>query len=160
MSLYRKLGLGIVFCWFFFGGIGHFVATDFFTTACTAEDWTPLLLVNLCDHADPAAQRFGRAMITTHFDVADVTGDGRLLVEDPLFGNAPVDVPLETILGKAPRMTRDVQRLAARAPPRVHADAQAHRHLAPHHAGRHRGATGRVAPARAAGAARRPRELT
>lgn len=30
MSLYRKLGLGIVFCWFFFGGIGHFVATDFF----------------------------------------------------------------------------------------------------------------------------------
>jgi uncharacterized membrane protein len=32
MSLYRKLGLGIVFCWFFFGGIGHFVATDFFTS--------------------------------------------------------------------------------------------------------------------------------
>jgi len=32
MSIYRKLGLGIVFCWFFFGGIGHFVATDFFTS--------------------------------------------------------------------------------------------------------------------------------
>ncbi len=48
-------------------------ATDFFATACTAEDWTPLLLVNLCDHADPAAQRFGRAMITTHFDVAHIT---------------------------------------------------------------------------------------
>ncbi len=43
--------------------------------------------------------------------VGDVTGDGRLRVDDPLFGNAPVDLPLETILGKPPRMTRDVQRL-------------------------------------------------
>lgn len=48
-------------------------ATQFFSTAFTREDWTPLLLVNLCDHLDPAAQRFGRAMITTHFDVADIT---------------------------------------------------------------------------------------
>ncbi|WEF31754.1 hypothetical protein [Pseudoduganella chitinolytica] len=48
-------------------------ATHFFSTACGAADWTPLLLVNLCDHADPAAQRFGRAMITQHFDIADVT---------------------------------------------------------------------------------------
>ena len=30
MNLYRKIGLGIVFSWFFFGGIGHFVADDFF----------------------------------------------------------------------------------------------------------------------------------
>jgi len=48
-------------------------ATDFFTDSCTREDWTPLLLVNLCDHQDPAAQRFGRAMITRHFEVGDVT---------------------------------------------------------------------------------------
>ncbi|GGZ11201.1 hypothetical protein ACFFTM_23515 [Pseudoduganella plicata] len=48
-------------------------ATGYFGTVCTRDDWTPLLLVNLCDHADPAAQRFGRAMITTYFDVADVT---------------------------------------------------------------------------------------
>lgn len=48
-------------------------ATQFFSTACGAADWTPLLLVNLCDHADPAAQRFGRAMITQHFDIADIT---------------------------------------------------------------------------------------
>ena len=34
---------------------------------------------------------------------ATSTGDGRLHVDDPLFGNAPVDVPLETILGKPPR---------------------------------------------------------
>ena len=47
-------------------------AAAFFTEACTREDWTPLLLVNLCDHQDPAAQRFGRAMITRHFDVSDV----------------------------------------------------------------------------------------
>ncbi len=48
-------------------------ASAFFTDACTRDDWTPLLLVNLCDHQDPAAQRFGRAMITRHFDVGDVT---------------------------------------------------------------------------------------
>lgn len=45
----------------------------YFQKHFTADDWTPLLLVNLCDHLDPAVQRFGRTMITTHFDVADVT---------------------------------------------------------------------------------------
>jgi len=48
-------------------------ATAYFGSVCRHEDWTPLLLVNLCDHPAPAAQRFGRAMITAHFDVADVT---------------------------------------------------------------------------------------
>ncbi|XLZ67948.1 hypothetical protein ABT364_15470 [Massilia sp. SR12] len=48
-------------------------AAAFFSEACTRDDWNPLLLVNLCDHQDPAAQRFGRAMITRHFDVGDVT---------------------------------------------------------------------------------------
>ena len=43
--------------------------------------------------------------------VGTVTGDGRLRVDDPLYGNTPVDLPLETILGKPPKMTRDVQRL-------------------------------------------------
>jgi phosphoribosylformylglycinamidine synthase len=43
--------------------------------------------------------------------VGDVTDDARLRVEDPLFGNTPVDMPLETLLGKPPRMTRDVRRL-------------------------------------------------
>jgi phosphoribosylformylglycinamidine synthase len=43
--------------------------------------------------------------------VGDVTGDALLHVDDSLFGNAPVDMPLETLLGKPPRMTRDVQRL-------------------------------------------------
>jgi phosphoribosylformylglycinamidine synthase len=43
--------------------------------------------------------------------VGEVTGDARLRVDDPKFGNAPVDMPLETLLGKPPRMTRDVRRL-------------------------------------------------
>jgi phosphoribosylformylglycinamidine synthase len=43
--------------------------------------------------------------------IGEVTADGRLHVDDPLFGNAPVDMPLATLLGKAPRMTRDVRRL-------------------------------------------------
>jgi uncharacterized membrane protein len=30
MTIYRGIGLAIVFCWFFFGGIGHFMATEFF----------------------------------------------------------------------------------------------------------------------------------
>jgi phosphoribosylformylglycinamidine synthase len=41
--------------------------------------------------------------------VGEITGDGRLLVSDPLLGAAPVDMPIEVLLGKAPRMTRDVR---------------------------------------------------
>ncbi len=43
--------------------------------------------------------------------VGDVTDDAILRVDDPQFGNAPVDMPLETLLGKPPKMTRDVQRM-------------------------------------------------
>ncbi len=43
--------------------------------------------------------------------VGDVTDDGLLHVDDPQFGNSPVSLPLETILGKPPKMTRDVRRL-------------------------------------------------
>ncbi|UOD32979.1 hypothetical protein INH39_15835 [Massilia violaceinigra] len=48
-------------------------AHDFFSRQCASEDWTPTLLVSLCDHLDPEVQRFGRTMLMTHFDVADVT---------------------------------------------------------------------------------------
>jgi phosphoribosylformylglycinamidine synthase len=48
--------------------------------------------------------------------LGSATADGRLVVADPRFDNRPVDLPLETILGKAPKMLRDVQR---RAPPRL-----------------------------------------
>jgi phosphoribosylformylglycinamidine synthase len=43
--------------------------------------------------------------------IGEVTSDGTLRVEDPQFGNVPVDMPLATLLGKPPRMTRDVSRL-------------------------------------------------
>ena len=43
--------------------------------------------------------------------VGEVTDDGILRVEDPQFGNAPVAMPLETLLGKPPKMTRDVRRM-------------------------------------------------
>ncbi len=46
--------------------------------------------------------------------VGRARADGHLLVEDPRFGNRPVDVPLDVILGKPPRMTRDVRRAARR----------------------------------------------
>jgi phosphoribosylformylglycinamidine synthase len=39
------------------------------------------------------------------------TPDGRLIVEDALAGAKPVDMPLEVILGKPPKMLRDVRRL-------------------------------------------------
>jgi phosphoribosylformylglycinamidine synthase len=41
--------------------------------------------------------------------VGEITGDGRLLVCDPLLSATPVDMPVEVLLGKAPRMTRDVR---------------------------------------------------
>ncbi len=45
--------------------------------------------------------------------VGELTADGWLKVEDPLLKKPPVDVPLDVILGKPPKMTRDVRR----APP-------------------------------------------
>ncbi|MGE5087660.1 MAG: phosphoribosylformylglycinamidine synthase, partial [Candidatus Levyibacteriota bacterium] len=48
--------------------------------------------------------------------VGRANGEGRLVVDDPHFGNAPVDVPLDVILGKPPRMQRDVARAAQRLP--------------------------------------------
>jgi phosphoribosylformylglycinamidine synthase len=47
--------------------------------------------------------------------VGEARPDGALVVEDPLFANRPVDMPLEVLLGKPPRMLREVERLP-RAP--------------------------------------------
>ncbi|MGE0460640.1 MAG: phosphoribosylformylglycinamidine synthase [Vicinamibacterales bacterium] len=44
--------------------------------------------------------------------VGEATDDHRLEVRDPLFGNLPVDMDLPALLGKPPRMTRDVRRMA------------------------------------------------
>jgi len=45
--------------------------------------------------------------------VGDTTDDGWLKVADPQFKNSPVDVPLDVILGKPPKMLRDVRRVPA-----------------------------------------------
>jgi len=42
--------------------------------------------------------------------VGQATADERLVVDDPVFGNAPVDMDLPALLGKPPRMTRVVTR--------------------------------------------------
>ncbi|HEV8330412.1 MAG TPA: phosphoribosylformylglycinamidine synthase [Steroidobacteraceae bacterium] len=43
--------------------------------------------------------------------VGETTDDGWLKVADPKFNSAPVDVPLDVILGKPPKMLRDVRRV-------------------------------------------------
>jgi phosphoribosylformylglycinamidine synthase len=48
--------------------------------------------------------------------VGETTVEPHLEVLDPLFGNKPVDMDLPALLGKPPRMTRDVARLAPALP--------------------------------------------
>ena len=42
-------------------------------------------------------------------EVGEITGDGQLVVIDPLLSSTPVDMPIDVLLGNAPRMTRDVR---------------------------------------------------
>lgn len=44
--------------------------------------------------------------------VGELTGDGRLVVHDRQFDTNPVDIPIDVLLGKLPRMHRDVRRVA------------------------------------------------
>jgi phosphoribosylformylglycinamidine synthase len=44
--------------------------------------------------------------------VGEITADGQLTVADPLLHGMPVDMPIEVLLGKAPRMTRAVKSVA------------------------------------------------
>lgn len=46
--------------------------------------------------------------------LGEATEEGRLVVADPHFDNLAVDMDLEALLGKPPRMVRDVLRLAAK----------------------------------------------
>lgn len=45
--------------------------------------------------------------------IGHATGDGMLMLTDPRFGNRPVDMPMELLLGKPPKMLRDVKRMPA-----------------------------------------------
>jgi len=49
--------------------------------------------------------------------VGEATADGQFTVTDARFGNQPVDMPLSVLLGKPPRMTRDVVRVQRELPP-------------------------------------------
>jgi phosphoribosylformylglycinamidine synthase len=50
--------------------------------------------------------------------IGEIDGTGRLTVADPLLGGAPpVDMPLEVLLGKPPRMVRDVRSTATQPRP-------------------------------------------
>ncbi|MDE2262234.1 MAG: phosphoribosylformylglycinamidine synthase, partial [Gammaproteobacteria bacterium] len=44
--------------------------------------------------------------------IGEIDGTGRLTVSDPLLGGEPIDMPLEVLLGKPPRMVRDVRSAA------------------------------------------------
>jgi phosphoribosylformylglycinamidine synthase len=43
--------------------------------------------------------------------IGTIDGTGQLTVTDPLFHNRPVDMPLEVLLGRAPRLTREARSL-------------------------------------------------
>src|SRR5690606_41548061 len=43
--------------------------------------------------------------------IGEIDGGGQRTVNDAKFQNDPVDMPLEVLLGKPPRMTRDVRSL-------------------------------------------------
>ena len=45
------------------------------------------------------------------------TDDGQLTVKDDHFGNKPVDMPMEVLLGKVPRLHRDARRQRVAMPP-------------------------------------------
>ncbi|MFH1869142.1 MAG: phosphoribosylformylglycinamidine synthase [Pseudomonadota bacterium] len=45
------------------------------------------------------------------------TEDGQLTVKDDHFGNKPVDMPMEVLLGKAPKLHRDARRQQVAMPP-------------------------------------------
>ncbi|HEX8964715.1 MAG TPA: phosphoribosylformylglycinamidine synthase, partial [Rhodocyclaceae bacterium] len=49
--------------------------------------------------------------------LGQATGDGQLVVKDAHFGNNPVDMPMEVLLGKPPRMHRDATRVNVAVPP-------------------------------------------
>ncbi len=49
--------------------------------------------------------------------VGTATAEGQLVVTDRHFGNTPVDMDMEVLLGKPPRMTRDVEHVKPRLKP-------------------------------------------
>lgn len=50
-------------------------------------------------------------------EIGIVTGDDRLVLEDELFNDKPIDMDISTLLGKPPKMIRDVTRAENNNPP-------------------------------------------
>jgi phosphoribosylformylglycinamidine synthase len=48
--------------------------------------------------------------------IGDTTGDRHLTLHDEHFNNNPIDIELQVILGKPPKMLRDVERLTEEHP--------------------------------------------
>ena len=48
--------------------------------------------------------------------IGEATGDGRLVLEDEHFHDSPIDMDIKVLLGKPPRMVRDVKRVKADRP--------------------------------------------
>ena len=46
--------------------------------------------------------------------IGEATGDGRLVLEDDYFHDSPIDMDIKVLLGKPPRMVRDVTRVAVK----------------------------------------------
>ena len=49
--------------------------------------------------------------------IGEATGDGRLVLEDSYFGDNPIDMDIKVLLGKPPRMVRNVKRIKEKHPP-------------------------------------------
>jgi phosphoribosylformylglycinamidine synthase len=49
--------------------------------------------------------------------IGRASADGRLVVEDPQLGGRPVDIPVETVLGRPPKMLREARRVRATPAP-------------------------------------------
>jgi phosphoribosylformylglycinamidine synthase len=49
--------------------------------------------------------------------IGEARDDGQLILEDKHFGNRPIDIDIGVILGKPPKMVREVTHLAERHPP-------------------------------------------
>ena len=49
--------------------------------------------------------------------IGQLTADGVLRVDDPHFGTRPVDMPIDVLLGKPPKMSRRAERVQRQSPP-------------------------------------------
>lgn len=49
--------------------------------------------------------------------IGEATADGKLVLKDEHFDNNPIDMDMSVLLGKPPRMTRDVKHVATELPP-------------------------------------------